>query len=162
VPTINVVIGEGGSGGALGIAMGDRVFMLQYAYYSVITPEGCSAILFKSPDRWQEAAAALRLTAGDLLGFGLIDEIIPEPVGGAHRNRKTIADGVKQAILGAIDELNALSAEDLLDRRYAKYRSISFYEESASQLYQELDLGAVHPPREVPPPPDLPRPGRRD
>ena len=161
VPTINIVIGEGGSGGALGIAMGDRVFMLQYAYYSVITPEGCSAILFKSPDRWQEAAAALRLTSSDLSAFGLIDEVIPEPVGGAQRNRKVIADGVKRAIVRAMDELGELSADDLLDRRYAKYRSISFYEESARQLYEELDLGAVHPPREVPPAPESPLPGRR-
>jgi acetyl-CoA carboxylase carboxyl transferase subunit alpha len=123
-PMINIVIGEGGSGGALGIGVGDRMAILAHAYYSVISPEGCAAILWKSGENAPEAAEALKLTAPKLLELGIADDIIPEPLGGAHRNPRMACDNVKNKILQYIGELRGLSIAELLDGRYKKIRSI--------------------------------------
>ena len=122
VPIVVIVIGEGGSGGALGIGIGDRVLMMEYAYYSVISPEGCAAILWKDGARTPDAAAALRLTAGDLMELELVDGVIREPVGGAHRDREAAMAGVRDTIVDAIDELEQLDTEELLERRRLKFR----------------------------------------
>ena len=121
-PTVAVVIGEGGSGGALGIGVCDRVLMLENAYYSVISPEGCAAILWKHRKHAPEAAAALKLTARDLLEMGLIDGIIPEPMGGAHQNHAAAIANLKAAVSGALQELTQLPHDELLARRYGKFR----------------------------------------
>ncbi len=121
-PTVAVVIGEGGSGGALGIAVADRVLMLENAYYSVISPEGCAAILWKHRKHAPEAAAALKLTARDLLEMGLIDGIIPEPMGGAHQNHAAAIANLKAAVSSALQELTQLPHDELLARRYGKFR----------------------------------------
>lgn len=123
-PIIATIIGEGGSGGALGIGVADRVIILQNAYYSVISPEGCASILWRSALKAPEAAEALKLTGTDLLKLGIVDEIIPEPPGGAHRAPEDVADHLRRSLIRAIDELSALEAEDLLDKRYKKYRKI--------------------------------------
>lgn len=122
VPIIALVIGEGGSGGALGIGVADRVGMLEHAYYSVISPEGCAAILWKSGEKTPEAAEALRLTSTDLLGMGLVDGVVEEPLGGAHRDVPTTIDRVRTQILTWIAELQAVSTEDLLAARFEKFR----------------------------------------
>lgn len=129
VPIIVVVIGEGGSGGALGIGVGDRVCVLENAYYSVISPEGCSAILWKKKGLAQEAAEALKLTAKDLYKFKIIDEIIPEPLGGAHRNYESTAKNVKKSILKNLIQLSEMDINTLLDKRYEKYRNIGVFKE---------------------------------
>ncbi|HUW58403.1 MAG TPA: acetyl-CoA carboxylase carboxyltransferase subunit alpha [Planctomycetota bacterium] len=123
-PIINVVIAEGGSGGALGIGVGDRLAILQHAYYSVISPEGCAAILWKSGENAAEAAEALRLTAQSLLELGIADDIIPEPLGGAHRDPRKTADSVKKQILKYLPKLMKLPVDKLLDKRYEKLRSV--------------------------------------
>ena len=123
-PIIAVVIGEGGSGGALGIAVADRVLMLEHSYYSVISPEGCAAILWKHRKHAPEAAAALKLTAGDLLEMKLIDGIIPEPLGGAHRNHSAAIANLRNAISGNLDELCRIPMKELLEQRYAKFRRV--------------------------------------
>ena len=123
-PTVAVVIGEGGSGGALGIGVADRVLMLENAYYSVISPEGCAAILWKHRKHAPEAAAALKLTARDLLEHKLIDEVIPEPMGGAHQNHQEALLTVRDAIARNLNELTAMPMETLLEARYAKFRQI--------------------------------------
>jgi acetyl-CoA carboxylase carboxyl transferase subunit alpha len=123
VPILVIVIGEGGSGGALGIGIGDRVLMMEYAYYSVISPEGCAAILWKDGSRMADAAAALRLTSGDLSELGLVDAIIPEPVGGANRDREAAMEEVKATILRELGELEKLSVDELLERRRLKFRN---------------------------------------
>ncbi|MCA8970834.1 MAG: acetyl-CoA carboxylase carboxyltransferase subunit alpha [Planctomycetes bacterium] len=130
VPVLAIVIGEGGSGGALGIGVGDRVAILKNAYYSVITPEGCAAILWKSADKAPEAAAALRLSAPDLLELGIVDEIIDEPLGGAHRRPAETIQNVKDWIIRRMDELTALPVEVLLDARYQKFRTMGAVDES--------------------------------
>ncbi|MFO1011004.1 MAG: acetyl-CoA carboxylase carboxyltransferase subunit alpha [Planctomycetota bacterium] len=124
VPILVIVIGEGGSGGALGIGVGDRVFMLEHAYYSVISPEGCAAILWKDGERSPDAAQALKLTAPDLLQLGLIDGVIGEPPGGAHRNPQVALDNVKKTILAELAALERLSVPELLAKRRAKYRHV--------------------------------------
>ncbi len=124
VPIIAIVIGEGGSGGALGIGIADRVYVLENAYYSVISPEGCAAILWKDSAKAPEAAEALKLTAQDLLGLGIIDEIVPEPLGGAHRDPEKMAQTLKEAILKTLKELSTLKKEELLKLRYNKFRNI--------------------------------------
>jgi acetyl-CoA carboxylase carboxyl transferase subunit alpha len=124
VPVIAVVIGEGGSGGALGIGVGDRVLMLEHSYYSVISPEGCAAILWKSGDMAEKAAHALRLTANDLHRFGVVDEIVPEPLGGAHRDKQASAEILKDAILRNLNEIRDLPTDVLLAERYEKYRRL--------------------------------------
>jgi acetyl-CoA carboxylase carboxyl transferase subunit alpha len=123
VPVIAVVLGEGGSGGALGIGVADRVLMLENAYYSVISPEGCAAILWKHRKHAPEAAEAMKLAAPDLLKLGLIDGYIPEPAGGAHHDHQGTAAALKETILKHLDELEKLSTEQLLEARYAKFRS---------------------------------------
>jgi acetyl-CoA carboxylase carboxyl transferase subunit alpha len=124
VPVIVAVCGEGGSGGALGIAIGDRVLMQQFAIYSVIPPEGCSAILWRDSNRKVEAAAALRLTAPDLLQAAIVDEIVPEPLGGAHQNPAEAASRLGDAIEAALVEVSALAPADRLERRYGKFRGM--------------------------------------
>jgi acetyl-CoA carboxylase carboxyl transferase subunit alpha len=131
-PIVCVVIGEGGSGGALGIGIGDHVAILQFAYYSVISPEGCAGILWKHPKYAEKAAQALRFTAQDLLGFGIVDEIIPEPLGGAHRDHRAAAMALKGSLNAALKELSRLPSEELLDRRYNKFRQIGRFEELAA------------------------------
>ncbi|HML73391.1 MAG TPA: acetyl-CoA carboxylase carboxyltransferase subunit alpha [Anaerohalosphaeraceae bacterium] len=123
VPIICVVIGEGGSGGALGIGVGDKLAMLQYSYYSVISPEGCAAILWHDGSQAPRAAEALKLTAKDLIQLNLIDAVIPEPLGGAHRNIHDTVYNVEQFILKSLTELKRLKIDTLLDRRYRKIRS---------------------------------------
>jgi len=124
VPILSLVIGEGGSGGALGIGVGDRILMLENAIYSVISPEGCAAILWKNQEKVEEAAKALHLTSRDLLELKLIDEIIPEPRGGAHRNVEQTAINIKQAIIKHLKELKEIPSEELIQKRYGKYRNI--------------------------------------
>ncbi len=121
-PILVIVTGEGGSGGALGIGVGDRVLMLENAVYSVITPEGCAAILWKTQEKVEEAAKALRLTSRDLINLGLIEEIIPEPSGGAHKDIEQTAINIKQAITKNFSELKNIPLQELLERRYEKYR----------------------------------------
>jgi len=131
VPIVSVVIGEGGSGGALGIGMADRLLILEHAYYSVISPEGCAAILWKSAEKKSDAAVALKITANDLLKMGIADEIVPEPIGGAHRDHRQIAETLKGAILRNIRELQAIPIDELLQLRYEKYRKIGAYGQAA-------------------------------
>ncbi|HWB03405.1 MAG TPA: acetyl-CoA carboxylase carboxyltransferase subunit alpha [Verrucomicrobiales bacterium] len=122
VPVVAVVIGEGGSGGALGIGVADRVLMMENAYYSVISPEGCAAILWKDRKFAEDAAGALRITAADLSKFGIVDGIIPEPMAGAHTNPEEAAASLKTAIIAQLDELAALSPQQIRAGRYAKFR----------------------------------------
>jgi acetyl-CoA carboxylase carboxyl transferase subunit alpha len=124
VPIVVTVVGEGGSGGALGIGVGDRVFMMENAYYSVISPEGCAAILWKTGEKAEEAATQLKLTAADLERLGIVDEVIPEPLGGAHRNPEQTAASLKQAIVRALAELEGVPIETVLEARYEKFRRI--------------------------------------
>ncbi len=124
VPIIAVVIGEGGSGGALGVGVADRVCVLENSYYSVISPEGCAAILWKDGAKAPEAAQVLKLTAQDLLKMGIIDEIVPEPLGGAHRDPQKACDNLKEAIKKNLKELEAKAIEGLLKLRYKKFRAM--------------------------------------
>ncbi len=124
VPVISIVTGEGSSGGALALGLADRIYMLENAYYSVVTPEGCASILWKDAKKRDEACAALKLTAQDLAGFGLIDGIIPEAVGGAQRDTKTLFETVDRAIAQALSELDTLDGDALTQKRYEKYRRI--------------------------------------
>jgi acetyl-CoA carboxylase carboxyl transferase subunit alpha len=129
VPIICTVIGEGGSGGALAIGVGDRTVMLQYSTYSVITPEGCASILWKSADKARDAAEAMGMTAPRLFELGLIDKIVREPLGGAHRNPRSMAVRLKAVLLNQLDELQAMPIADLLDRRYKRLRNYGAYQE---------------------------------
>ncbi|MCQ9208368.1 MAG: acetyl-CoA carboxylase carboxyltransferase subunit alpha [Omnitrophica bacterium] len=129
VPIVIFVIGEGGSGGALGIGIGDKVCVLENAYYSVISPEGCAAILWRDRARAPEAAEALKLTGKDLLEMGIIDEIIKEPLGGAHRNHEVCAKNIKTAIKKYLEELLTLSKDNLLEARYKRFRKIGAFKE---------------------------------
>ncbi|MCX5703673.1 MAG: acetyl-CoA carboxylase carboxyltransferase subunit alpha [Candidatus Omnitrophica bacterium] len=124
VPIVAIVIGEGGSGGALGVGVADRVGVLENAYYSVISPEGCAAILWKDGAKAPEAAEVLKLTASDLLKLGIIDEVVPEPLGGAHRDPQKMAEVLKESINKNLRQLQALDKEELLKLRYKKFRSI--------------------------------------
>jgi len=124
VPIVSVVIGEGGSGGALGIGVCDRLLSLENSYYSVISPEGCASILWKDGSRAEEAAAALKLQSGTLLELGVADELLPEPLGGAHREKDVVARTVGEAVTRHLDELSELSVEALLAARTEKYRKI--------------------------------------
>lgn len=130
-PIVVVVIGEGGSGGALGIGVGDRVYVLENAYYSVISPEGCAAILWKENSRAPDAAEALKLTARDLLDLKLIDGIIPEPLGGAHRDFETTAENIRSAVNHALKELKEYSEKELLEKRYHKFRQMGIFREKS-------------------------------
>jgi len=129
-PIISVVIGEGGSGGALAIGVGDRLLMLQYAVYSVISPEGCASILWKSAEKAEAAAEAMRITAESLNEFGLVDEVLAEPLGGAHRNPADMAEVIRNAILKSIDELDALSIEQVLEQRQQRLESFGQFKET--------------------------------
>jgi acetyl-CoA carboxylase carboxyl transferase subunit alpha len=124
VPIVVIVCGEGGSGGALGIAIGDRVLMQEFSVYSVIPPEGCAAILWRDANKKVEAATALKITAPDMLALGLIDGIIPEPPGGAHNDYDTATALVDQALSGALAHLTALTVQQRLDERYQKFRQM--------------------------------------
>lgn len=129
VPIVVVVTGEGGSGGALALGVGDRVFMLEYSVYSVISPEGCAAILWRDQEKKTEAAEAMRITAPDLLDLGVIDEIISEPPGGAHTDPSLAAERVGEAISRALQDLVTLPVETLLEERYLRFRKIGYFEE---------------------------------
>ena len=131
-PIICVIIGEGGSGGALGIGIGDHVAILRFAYYSVISPEGCAGILWKHSKFADKAAHALRFTSKDLLEFGIVDEIIDEPLGGAHRNHRQMATRLEASLTAALHELSKIPKDQLLDRRYEKFRRIGVFEESVT------------------------------
>jgi len=137
VPIVCVVIGEGGSGGALGIGIGDHVAMLQFSYYSVISPEGCAGILWKHNRFADKAAHALRFTAKDLLSFGIIDEVIQEPLGGAHRDHRRTAATLKASISTALKSLSHLGKEALLEHRYQKFRKIGAFEEQLETVPAE-------------------------
>src|SRR5690606_24948201 len=130
VPIISVVIGEGGSGGALAIGVCDRLLMLQYAVYSVISPEGCASILWKSSDKKEAAAEAMGLTAGRLKELKLVDEVLAEPLGGAHRDQEAMARTVKDAILRHLADLSHLSPEELVAQRSDRLASFGVYSES--------------------------------
>jgi len=128
VPILVIIVGEGGSGGALGIGLGDRTLLLENSIYSVISPEGCAAILWKSQEKVEQAAETLKLTAQDLLKIGLIDGIIPEPRGGAHRDPEKTAANIKESIMKNLDELTDMPPEELIKTRYEKYRRIGNFE----------------------------------
>jgi acetyl-CoA carboxylase carboxyl transferase subunit alpha len=130
VPVICVVIGEGGSGGALGVAVGNRIYMMENAWYSVISPESCAAIIYRDSTRAPEAAAALKITAKDLKQLGLIDEIIPEPGEGAHTDPDASAEGVREVLRTGLAELTVMTPKQLIDDRYEKFRRMgSFFSE---------------------------------
>lgn len=128
-PVLVFVIGEGGSGGALGIGVGDRIYVLENAYYSVISPEGCAAILWKERSRSPDAAKSLKLTAKELLEMNIIDGIIKEPLGGAHRNPQEVAANIKSAIKKDLDSLKKISKAKLIEMRYEKFRSMGVFSE---------------------------------
>jgi acetyl-CoA carboxylase carboxyl transferase subunit alpha len=129
VPIIVTVTGEGGSGGALALGVGDRVFVLEYATYSVISPEGCAAILWKDQEKKAEAAEAMKITAPDLLQLGVVDEIIPEPAGGAHTDPQAACRRVGDTIAKSLEELSRLNPQELIARRYDKFRALGVYDE---------------------------------
>jgi acetyl-CoA carboxylase carboxyl transferase subunit alpha len=126
-PVVSVVLSEGGSGGALGIGVSNRVYMLENAYYSVISPESCAAIIYRDSGKAPEAAASLRLTATDLLGMKIIDGIVPEPAGGAHLNPEPAIEAVRATLKNALAELSPLTAEQLVEQRYMKFRHMGNY-----------------------------------
>ena len=128
IPVVCTVIGEGGSGGALAIGVGDRTLMLEYSTYSVISPEGCASILWKSADKAKDAAEQLGLTAKRLHGLGLVDKVVREPIGGAHRNPRQMATRLKAVLMNELDALDQLPTADLLERRYKRLRSYGAYE----------------------------------
>jgi acetyl-CoA carboxylase carboxyl transferase subunit alpha len=143
VPVIAAVIGEGGSGGALGIGVADRVLILENAYYSVISPEGCAAILWKDRANTAKAAAALKITAKDLLGLKLVDEIVPEPLGGAHTDMTVAAANLKAHLLKHLEEILALPVADRLKRRYEKFRAHGhFHEKNESAVNGVVPIAA--------------------
>ncbi len=130
VPIIVVIIGEGASGGALGIGVGDKVLMMENTWYTVISPESCSSILWRSWDKKEIAAEQLRLTATDMKGFGLVDEIVHEPLGGAHWNYQEAADILKSYITKSLDELSPIQASERINNRIEKYGKMGFWEET--------------------------------
>ena len=129
-PIISVVIGEGGSGGALAIGVADKLLMMQYGIYSVISPEGCASILWKSADKAEDAAEAMKITASSLKQFGLVDEVLAEPLGGAHRNPEEAAEIIRNAVTKAVDELDKLSPEQLLENRQRRLAGIGAFKEA--------------------------------
>ncbi|MBP1641340.1 MAG: accA [Acidobacteria bacterium] len=130
VPIVVMVTGEGGSGGALALGVGDRILILEYGVYSVISPEGCAAILWKDQEKKSQAAEAMKLTAPDLLELGVVDEIVREPLGAAHTAPEETARSVGDALAKALDELERLPVDQLLARRYAKFRALGVFEEA--------------------------------
>lgn len=133
VPILIFIIGEGGSGGALGIGIGDKIAILENAYYSVISPEGCAAILWRDRAKANEAARSLKFTAKDLLALGIVDELIPEPIGGAHRNPEEMSARIGKKISRYLNELSPFPKDELLQRRYEKFRKMGEWEESTNQ-----------------------------
>jgi acetyl-CoA carboxylase carboxyl transferase subunit alpha len=133
VPIITTIIGEGGSGGALAISVADQVLMLQYSIYSVISPEGCASILWKTSDKAQEAADAMGITAHRLKAIGLIDKIVSEPVGGAHRDHKQMAAFLKRALNDAWRQLSDLKVRELLERRYERLQSYGRFSDTKAE-----------------------------
>ncbi|NOX67716.1 MAG: acetyl-CoA carboxylase carboxyltransferase subunit alpha [Gammaproteobacteria bacterium] len=129
-PIISVVIGEGGSGGALAIGVGDRLLMLEYSIYSVISPEGCASILWKSAEKAADAAEAMRITANSLNEFGLIDEVLPEPLGAAHRDPGAVVEVLRNALLKHLDDLDKLDLDQLLEERQRRLASFGQYKET--------------------------------
>ena len=132
VPVVAAIIGEGGSGGALGIGVADRVLMMENAYYSVISPEGCAAILWKDRKFAPDAAEALKLTATDLFKFGIVDSVIPEPLGGAHTAPAAAAEALKLAVVGQLESLASFTPERLRAERYAKFRKFGEFADQAA------------------------------
>ena len=145
VPIIVAVIGEGGSGGALAIGVGDRTLMLQHSYYATIAPEGCSAILWKSRANAPEAAAALKLTSRDLLQFGFIDEIVPEPLGGAHKDPEAMARTLRIALSRHLDDLKDVNIDTLVQKRYENIRRMGEWEEVSMERLTEVLEAAQKP-----------------
>ena len=133
-PIVSIITGEGGSGGAIGLAVADRVSMMQHAWYSVISPEGCSGILWKGSENAADAAAALKLTSRDLKQLGIIDTAIPEPLGGAHRDPRTAAHNLEQYLAKTLRDLKRTKTENLLERRYDKFRAMGQVAEKASRV----------------------------
>ena len=127
VPVIAIITGEGCSGGALGLAVADKVFLLEHAYYTVISPEGCASILWRDATKAADAADALKITAKDLMKFNIIDGEIKEPVGGAHTNYEEVSANMKKTILDSIDELLKLPVENLKEQRYQKFRKMGAF-----------------------------------
>jgi len=132
VPIVSVVIGEGGSGGALALGVGDRILMLEHAVYSVISPEGCAAILWNDPSKTSQSAEALKLTAKDLVETGIIDQLVAEPPGGAHRDPSSSAQNLEEAIESQLSEIDDIPRQDLVRQRYEKYRNIGVFAEERS------------------------------
>lgn len=130
VPIISIITGEGCSGGALGLAVANRVMMLEHAYYTVISPEGCASILWRDAARFADAAEALKITSKDLLEFDIIDEEIPEPLGGAHTNYAEVTNNMKSSIMNSLDELSKKSFEELRNERYDKFRKMGRFVEA--------------------------------
>ena len=130
VPIISIITGEGCSGGALGLAVANRVMMLEHAYYTVISPEGCASILWRDAAKFADAAEALKITSKDLLEFDIIDEEIPEPLGGAHTDYVTVSNNMKSSILNAMEELSKKSSEELRNERYNKFRKMGRFIEA--------------------------------
>ncbi|MFC2108750.1 acetyl-CoA carboxylase carboxyltransferase subunit alpha, partial [Candidatus Bipolaricaulota bacterium] len=154
-PILSVVIGEGGSGGALAIGLADRVLMLENAVYSVISPEGAAAILWKEKDKTKEAAAALNLTAEHLYELGLIDAVIPEELGGAHKDLDQTVEVLKTSLVGFLNELRKIKRDRLLDARFERYRSIGSYRELGASEQEdhakdEILFEEVHPSGDTP------------
>jgi acetyl-CoA carboxylase carboxyl transferase subunit alpha len=134
VPVICIIIGEGASGGAMGIGVGDRVYMMANTWYTVISPESCSSILWRSWDHKEKAADELKLTSDHMLGFGLVDGVIPEPLGGAHWNHTEAAELLKKQIITAIEELKNIDPELRIDQRIDKFSSMGRWEEQSKQV----------------------------
>ncbi|NPV79283.1 MAG: acetyl-CoA carboxylase carboxyltransferase subunit alpha [Firmicutes bacterium] len=144
VPIIAVVTGEGGSGGALAIGVADRLIMLQNAYFSVISPEGCAAILWKDASRAKDAAEALKLTAADLKNLGIADEVLPEPLGAAHKDPGAMAGSIKACLIRHLSDLVSIPPKRLVEKRYQKYRMIGVYRVSQENPGRENAAAAEH------------------
>jgi acetyl-CoA carboxylase carboxyl transferase subunit alpha len=136
-PVVVVITGEGCSGGAIGIGVGDVVLILQHAYYSVISPEGCAAILWRDAGQMSKAAKALRLTSEDLLKLGIVDEVLPEPLGGAHYAPEQVAATLKQRLLVQLDRLSVVRPDDLLERRYQRFRDLGVFSDKVIKLKEQ-------------------------
>jgi acetyl-CoA carboxylase carboxyl transferase subunit alpha len=143
VPVVAVVVGEGGSGGALAMCVADHVAMLENSYLSVITPEACASIIFRNKERAAEAAEALKLTAGDLLAHGIIDEVLPEPLGGAHNEPEGAVDAVVRSVEGALAKLSKIGPESLVKSRYERYRRIGTHLSEGEVEDKETSLRTV-------------------
>jgi len=139
VPIIVAIIGEGCSGGAIATALGNRVLMLEHAYYSVISPEGCASILFRDPAKAPQASEQLKLTAQDALNFGIIEEIVPEPLGGAHRDLGEMSRNLGDAFARHLEELDKLSGEELVEARYQRFRKMGAFDEPQNGFQPELN-----------------------